>query len=428
MLELKNLNPRDSRKSTWLQSQHSRAFSSWFKKEVEKRLANGENICDDVRWLVKGPSFVVSKYSGFAINEYLFHITSRDESRTIQCNGVSLAAHIMQIAIAKHSNTMYGVVTYFSRVVGKEATKLYTFEGLVARTVVPITYSSWLEVGAETKEEQWQYVLEKFVVDPKSRKHTLQLIGKKWRNFKHYLYVKFIKKKSKDPKLNLLKPLKDYPFLKKEDWKIIVSHRVTKKWEDKSMKAKNVRAHHKYNHRLSRKGYAGLINDIMQETGKTKEENDKTMLWKKARELKTGGYESNVKMIVDRLNSGSFGEITCGTHDVLTEALAVSCQVGVIIEDVEKEPPEESLDNSCLLAVDFAANVVAKGTIMKYSASDENIQVMMETILQGEALLPIPLEEDFIMKVKDALGHILSWPRHLVIRCSDLVILFSHTP
>ncbi|CAI9277277.1 unnamed protein product [Lactuca saligna] len=62
-------------------------------------------------------------------------------------------------------------------------------------------------------------------------------------------------------------------------------------------------------------------------------------------------------------------------------------------------------DNSCLLAVEFGANVVAKGTIMTYSAS---------------ALIPIPLEEDFIVKVKDALRHILSWPRHLVIRCSDL--------
>nr|KAJ0220453.1 hypothetical protein LSAT_V11C200056840 [Lactuca sativa] len=45
---------------------------------------------------------------------------------------------------------------------------------------------------------------------------------------------------------------------------------------------------------------------------------------------------------------------------------------------------------------------------------------MMETILQGEALIPISLEVEFIVKVKDALGHILSWPRHLVIRCSDL--------
>nr|KAJ0209697.1 hypothetical protein LSAT_V11C400191750 [Lactuca sativa] len=68
---------------------------------------------------------------------------------------------------------------------------------------------------------------------------------------------------------------------------------------EKSMKAKNTRAHHKYNHRLSTKGYVGLINDIIQETGKTEEEIDRTLLWKKARELKTRGYESDVKMIVD---------------------------------------------------------------------------------------------------------------------------------
>ncbi|CAH1421535.1 unnamed protein product [Lactuca virosa] len=301
--------------------------------------------------------------------------------------------------------------------------------------MVPITYESWLEVSEEVREGLWQYVLEKFVVDPMSQKQTLQSIGKKWRNFKHYLYAKLIKNRSKDPKANLLKPLKDYPFIKKEDWKVFVSHRVTKKWE-------------------------------MQETGKTKEEIDRTLLWKKARELKTGGYESDVKMIVDKIDelqkSGSFGEVTCGTHEVLTKALgtqeqrgrvrgmgkfitpqqyfylpknvkyyleienervdkrinkldddleklkrdvlnvseAASCQVGGVIEDVEKEPRDESLDNSCLLAVEFVANVVAKGTIMKYSASDENIEVMMETILQGEALIPIPLEEEFIVKGK----------------------------
>ncbi|XP_042751513.2 uncharacterized protein LOC122194595 [Lactuca sativa] len=224
----------------------------------------------------------------------------------------------------------------------------------------------------------------------------------------------------------------------------------------------------------------------MQGTGKTEEDIDRTVLWKKARELKIGGYDTDVKMIVDKIDelqkSGSFGEVTCGTYDVLTEALgtqeqrgrvrgmgkfitpqqylylpknvkyyleienervdkrinkleddleklkrdvlnvseAASCQIGGVIEDFEKQPHDESLDNSCLLAVEFAANVVAKGTIMKYSASDENIEVMIETILQGEALIPFPLEEEFIVNVKDGLGHILSWPRHLVIRCSDL--------
>ncbi|CAH1421972.1 unnamed protein product [Lactuca virosa] len=209
--------------------------------------------------------------------------------------------------IKSKANKAKLVITYNKKgvPVGNEATKLSTFEGLVTRIMVPITYASWLEVSDETKDELWQYVL-------------------------------------------------------------------------------------------------------MQETGKTKEEIDRSMLWKEARELKIGGYDSNVKMIVDRIDelqkSGSFGEVTCGTHDVLTEALGTeeqhwrvrgmgaSCQIWGNIEDFENEPLEESLDNSCLIAVDIASNVVAKGTIMKYSASNENIQVMMEIPLQGEALPPIPLE------------------------------------
>ncbi|XP_076955332.1 uncharacterized protein LOC143630134 [Bidens hawaiensis] len=115
MLEIKHLNPRASENSTQLHNQHSRTFISWLKNEVEKRLASGE-IYDNVRWLAKGPSFSVNKYSGFSINDYQFHITSRDKSRTTQCSGVSLVAHAMQIASAKDSNHVYGIVTYFGRI------------------------------------------------------------------------------------------------------------------------------------------------------------------------------------------------------------------------------------------------------------------------------------------------------------------------
>ena len=41
----------------------------------------------------------------------------------------------------------------------------------------------------------------------------------------------------------------------------------------------------------------------MQETGKTEEEIDRTVLWKKARELKTGGYDADVQTIVDKIVS-----------------------------------------------------------------------------------------------------------------------------
>ncbi|XP_038996619.1 uncharacterized protein LOC120121300 [Hibiscus syriacus] len=116
MLELNDHNPRASRNSKWLQTQRSRTFISWLKTKVDTHFANGEDICESVRWLAKGPSFAVKKYSGFAINEYRFHTTSRDESRTTQCSGVSLVAHVMQIASAKYSNPMYGAVTYYGRI------------------------------------------------------------------------------------------------------------------------------------------------------------------------------------------------------------------------------------------------------------------------------------------------------------------------
>jgi hypothetical protein len=52
------------------------------------------------------------------------------------------------------------VVTYNKRGVpyGPGAKKLATFEGLVARSMVPITYDSWLNVDKQIKEACWQYV------------------------------------------------------------------------------------------------------------------------------------------------------------------------------------------------------------------------------------------------------------------------------
>jgi hypothetical protein len=35
----------------------------------------------------------------------------------------------------------------------------HMYEGLVARSMVPVTYDSWLTVDEETKEACWQYIL-----------------------------------------------------------------------------------------------------------------------------------------------------------------------------------------------------------------------------------------------------------------------------
>ncbi|XP_076902989.1 uncharacterized protein LOC143557912 isoform X2 [Bidens hawaiensis] len=343
--------------------------------------------------------------------------------------------------------------------VGEGAKTLTTFEGMVARNMVPIVYVGWPDIGSDTKQELWEYVLEHFIVDPKSRKTVLQSIGSKWRNFKHHLYKSFITDHKDNPESeNLLNPPPAYPSVTKEHWKVFVAQRLSKKWQ-------------------------------MQETGMKEDEIDRSLLWIKARERKTGGFDSNVQDIVDRIDTlqklESNVEVKYGQNDVLTQALGteeqrghvrgmgkfvtpsryfflpktvkqyldvekkqVDQRFGLLEDEVDKlkrglnyaseagscqmwgneefedEPPDEACDHSCFLAVDVASNIVATGTIM--GEMDENMKVMMECSLKGEFMLPIPLEDELIIQVKDGVGHILSWPRHLVIRVSDLVILFTH--
>lgn len=63
--------------------------------------------------------------------------------------------------IKSKSNKGKIIITYNKRGVpiGEEAKKLTTFEGMVARTMVPITYETWRHVSVEKKEQIWQYVL-----------------------------------------------------------------------------------------------------------------------------------------------------------------------------------------------------------------------------------------------------------------------------
>ncbi|KAI3777726.1 hypothetical protein L1987_47528 [Smallanthus sonchifolius] len=165
----------------------------------------------------------------------------------------------------------------------------------------------------------------------------------------------------------------------------------------------------------------------MQQTDKTEGEIDRATLWKKARELKTRGFDPEVQVIADKIALGTeeqrghvrgMGKFVKPLQYFFEPKTVKQYSVDERFNKIEEELQTlKKEDNSCFLAVDVASNIVAKGAIMNYS---ENIEVMMEVSIQGEALLPIPLEEEFITNVKDAVGHILTWPRYLVIRCSDL--------
>ncbi|PWA39178.1 ulp1 protease family, C-terminal catalytic domain-containing protein [Artemisia annua] len=317
------------------------------------------------------------------------------------------------------------VVTYNKRGVptGPGAKKLSTFDGLVARSMVPITYDSWLNVDNETKEACWQYVKTHFALDQKSRKQVLQSTGIKWKNFKHYLYKKFIKplkdEKSKEAKKQLYTPPGKYPSVNKKDWKLFVSQRTKPSFEEILKKDKDYSD-----------DPMGTI-DLLTEALGTVEQRGRVRGM--GRFVTPNQYfliPRNVKQYLKQYDN-MMNKRLKAVEDELARKRSRCASTNAseggsnspTLSDEDEPPnvPTERNDKSCYLAVDDPSNIVAKGTIVKHTGSDGNIEVTVDTSVQPEALIPNPIPEEFVETVKNAIGYMLSWPSHLVIPCSGLL-------
>lgn len=62
---------------------------------------------------------------------------------------------------------------------------------------------------------------------------------------------------------------------------------------------------------------------------------------------------------------------------------------------------------------------MAKGTIIEYEGP--NIWVTMDVVSDGSPSLPFLDDEEFLVKVGDAIGHRLLWLEELVLRAVDMV-------
>ncbi|KAJ0046819.1 hypothetical protein Pint_05168 [Pistacia integerrima] len=283
---------------------------------------------------------------------------------------------------------------------------------MVARTMVPIIYDDWRHVPKDLKRKIWDFVCEHFGVDPKSRKKTLKDIGVKWRSFKYILnknfIIPFVDKSGK-----LVRPPPQYNFIRKSPWEEFATKRSSKNFQTLGTKLKEKQTKNKYNHRLSRKGYANLIEEIKQEIGLTKEEIYRSLTWKLARKRKGGGYDSESDLET-RAKTGSLE--TDGKNDILSQALGTKEHPG-LVRGMGKFITHE--DNTCYLVVDSQANIVAKGTIIEYKGP--NVWVTMDVVFEGSPSLPFPDDEEFLVKVSDAIGHRLLWPGELVLRVANMV-------
>ncbi|CAL9011733.1 unnamed protein product [Prunus brigantina] len=169
--------------------------------------------------------------------------------------------------------------------IGQAHSEMQSYIGVLARSRVPLVDKKWAKIPKDIKEQIWEAVDMAFVVDQGGKNLVLSSAAKKWKDFKstltrHYI-LPYIKKRER-----LSQPPETYKFIEKAQWDAFVASRLSKEFESVHSQHSQIREKLEYNHRLSRKGYAGL-EDQLEET-MPGVEIDRSTLWKKARQDKHG--------------------------------------------------------------------------------------------------------------------------------------------
>ncbi|KAK9904521.1 hypothetical protein M0R45_000604 [Rubus argutus] len=156
--------------------------------------------------------------------------------------------------------------------IGKNGDALQSYIGVLARSKIPISIESWTDkIIATEKNNIWETILTSFNLGAENKKMVLQSAGAKWREFKCRLTTD------------------DYRFINVDDWTTFVAQRTTDAFMELHEAQRARRQKNIYDHHMSRKGYAGL----RQELSKTMpdEEIDRATLWIKGRQTKQGTFK-----------------------------------------------------------------------------------------------------------------------------------------
>ncbi|VVA40919.1 PREDICTED: hydroxyproline-rich glyco, partial [Prunus dulcis] len=169
--------------------------------------------------------------------------------------------------------------------IGQAHSEMQSYIGVLARPRVPLVDMKWSQIPKDIKEQIWEADDMAFVVGQGGKNSVLSSAAKKWKDFKSTLTRHYILPYTND-KEKLSQPPETYKFIEKAQWDAFVASRLSKDFESVHSQHAQIREKLEYNHRLSRKGYAGL-EDQLEET-MPGVEIDRSTLWKRARQDKHG--------------------------------------------------------------------------------------------------------------------------------------------
>ncbi|VVA26141.1 PREDICTED: PRUPE_6G193600, partial [Prunus dulcis] len=183
--------------------------------------------------------------------------------------------------------------------IGQAHSEMQSDIGVLARSRVPLVDKKWSQIPKDIKEQIWEAGDMAFV---------------KWKDFKSTLTRHYILPYTND-KEKLSQPLETYKFIEKAQWDAFVASRLSKDFESAHSQHAQIREKLEYNHRLSRKGYAGL-EDQLEETMPGLDRQDKHG------NIPDPKVAEKAKLIDELQKQVSKGKVSVyGSNDVLTMAL-----------------------------------------------------------------------------------------------------------
>ncbi|KAI5334428.1 hypothetical protein L3X38_024561 [Prunus dulcis] len=208
--------------------------------------------------------------------------------------------------------------------IGQAHSEMQSYIGVLARSRVPLVDMKWAQIPKDIKEQIWEAVDIAFVVGQGGKNSVLASAAKKRKDFQSTLTRHYILPYTNDRE-RLSQPPETYKFIEKAQWDAFVASRLSKDFESVHSQHAQIREKLEYNHRLSRKGYAGLEDQL--EKTMPGVEIDRSTLWKRARQDKHGNIldpkvAEKAKLIDELQKQVSEGKVSVsGSNDVLTMAL-----------------------------------------------------------------------------------------------------------
>ncbi|RVW20636.1 hypothetical protein CK203_109088 [Vitis vinifera] len=272
--------------------------------------------------------------------------------------------------------------------IGESVVHLTSYLGVLARTMVPITYKTWHVVPKELKDKLWDCIEEELYANN----------WKVFRSFKSMLTVKYILPFKDQPELLKRPPIK-YTFIRDEEWTMFVKDRLS---ENFKMVA------------------SGLTETI-----------DRSILWKKAREKKDGTFDEVAIPVIEKIDkllkeSEENGRSVNGSNDILVEALGTPEYSGRVRAKGKHHTPRQYFNTATDRAVRdfiatsqeeqrrFQAEVLAK--LSQVGVVTPHSDVSSSNMKQKQLFLPEVVEKP-IRRVEDATPPMPIEPQSKVRKC-----------